>query len=932
MDPIEEQIINLSYTHFAMHPVTPDTLRDFIKRAKGFFPEYTFDEKELFNRLESLHSVVIEGDAKILDDRSNHEDWFNPDTNLPLKREFKWHFWDHYQQYLIHQKHWSPKIVQGLDRFSSLILCRMEDPLRPGPWNRRGMVVGNVQSGKTANYTALITKAADAGYKLFIILAGVHNSLRSQTQERLNEEFLGYDLDIVQKVTGQERRIGVRKMFPKDHGVVNTLTSNAQDGDFRTVIARNAGIIPSMTGDTIILVVKKNVTILNNLIDWATSLGFPSKSGRRVVREIPLLLIDDECDFASVNTKKPERDENGRIIEEWDPTKTNLLIRELLSSFEKSIYVGYTATPYANIFIHKDDPHPIYGDDLFPKHFLVSLPQPSNYIGPDEVFGLKEDPDAGIDLSKPLPLVRVVQDNEEIIPSSHKSSLNVPSLPNSLDKAIKTFILVCAARRIRGLGVPHNSMLIHVTRFTRVQSQVKDLVENELRTLTARIMSGTDSLSDLNKIWNNDFIPTSAEMSKRGFKDARVDSWEEVRAELYPAVKSIRIKGINGEIADTLDYRLADRQTRERMEKGELVPWHERGISVIAIGGDKLSRGLTLEGLSVSYYLRSARMYDTLMQMGRWFGYRMGYNDLCRIFTTDELIEWYSHIALANRELRNEFEYMEAIGSTPETFGLKVRSHPGRLAITSAGKSRATEKISITFAGHLVQTVVFDPQASHHNMVALERFVNDVGRKPDEALNPRKPRLHWKDVGIEPVIHFLNSYKTHKDANTMVNPERYAEYIRKQADKGELLNWHVVIVSNPESEGTHELSVSGYKVRCVTRSPNLPVTKDKISIGVLTNPADEVLDLNDDELAEAKTKSRRTPGQQGLPSGAAIRNVRPATRGLLLIYLPESNTDDQRYGLAGEEIVGFAISFPGSETATPIEYVVNSVYAEEAEI
>ena len=503
MNQIYEQIIDLSYSYFSTNPVTPDSIRDFIKRSKGFFPEQIFDEKELFNRLETIHSVVIEGDASILDDSSNHENWFNPDTNLPLIRDFQWHFWDHYEQYLIHQKQWTKDIVKGVDRFSSLVLSRMEDPLRPGPWNRRGMVVGNVQSGKTANYTALITKAADAGYKLFVILAGVHNSLRSQTQERLNEEFLGYDLDVVQKVTGQERRIGVRKMFPKNHGVVNTLTSNAQDGDFKDAIARNAGIIPSMTGDPIILIVKKHPTILQNLSDWATGMGYFDKTGRKVVRDIPLLLIDDECDFASVNTNKSVknengeiiqvRDENGNIVKKWDPTTTNIRIRELLSGFEKSIYIGYTATPYANIFIHKDEPHPQYGEDLFPKHFLVSLPQPSNYIGPEEVFGLKGDLDVGIKASKPLPLVVQVKDNEEIIPNNHKSELNVPFLPDSMKIAIKTFILVCAARRIRSTGVSHNSMLIHVTRYTRVQRQVKDLVESELKILTARIMSGTDA-------------------------------------------------------------------------------------------------------------------------------------------------------------------------------------------------------------------------------------------------------------------------------------------------------------------------------------------------------------------------------------------------------------------------------------------------------
>ena len=268
------------------------------------------------------------------------------------------------------------------------------------------MVVGSVQSGKTANYTALITKAADAGYKLFIILAGVHNSLRSQTQHRLNEEFLGYDLDRVQKTTGDERKIGVRSMFPH-HQVVNTLTSSVDNGDFKTAVARNAGIIPSLTGDPIILVVKKHVSILNNLLQWATTLGELNSEGRRIVKDVPMLLIDDECDFASVNTKKPEIDEDGNVIEEWDPTKTNRLIRQCLAAFEKSVYVGYTATPFANIFIHKDQPHPTYGEDLFPRDFLITLPQPTNYVGPEEVFGLRGDPDVGINPIEALPLIEI---------------------------------------------------------------------------------------------------------------------------------------------------------------------------------------------------------------------------------------------------------------------------------------------------------------------------------------------------------------------------------------------------------------------------------------------------------------------------------------------------------------------------------------------
>lgn len=926
MDRIHEQIISMSYAHFSAHPATPDTIREYVERAKGFFPEHKLDEIELFNELEAIHSVFIQNDIRILEDSSDHHEWFNPDTGRPLNRDFDWHFWDHYRQYLQIQKQWSPKIVQALDRYSSLVLCRVEDPLRAGPWDRRGMVVGSVQSGKTANYTALITKATDSGYKLFVVLAGVHNSLRSQTQERLNEEYLGYDLDVIQKITGQERRIGVRRMFRNNHRVVNTLTSSAQNGDFRTSVARQAGIIPSMTGDPIILVAKKNATILRNIIEWATSLGEANRSGRRIVREIPFILIDDECDFASVNTHRPAKDENGRIIEEWNPTKINMLIRQLLSSFDKSIYIGFTATPYANIFIDKDAPHPVYGDDLFPKHFLVSLPQPSNYVGPEEVFGLREDMDAGIEAVQPLPLLRSVQDNEDVIPSSHKPYLEVLSLPDSIVEALKAYCLVCAARRRRARGVPHNSMLIHVTRYTRVQRQVKELVESELRTLTARIMSGTDPLEDLHQIWEQDFIPTSLDIKRQGSTGTQTHSWEHIRSELYEAVKVMRVKGINGETADTLDYRTAERRTRERTERGEVVPWHDRGTSVIAIGGDKLSRGLTLDGLSVSYYLRSARMYDTLMQMGRWFGYRDGYDDLCRMYTTDELIEWYRHIALANRELRNEFDYMEAIGSTPETFGLRVRSHPGRLAITSAGKARATERMPITFSGSLEQTIVFDPTVSQHNIFVLRDLIKGIGREPDVEFDAAKPRFQWTSIDPSLIVDFLRSYRTHDEAKRVADPQKWADYISRQVALGELTNWHVVIVSNLREHTFHSLSIEGYRVPCVQRKPII-CSEDKISIGALTSPADLILDMTQEEMQEARQKH----GAAGGNLSRWIRRSRPHTRGLMLIYLPAHAGREKGYGLTGEEIVGCALSFPESPTAEPVEYVVNSVFAEEGD-
>jgi hypothetical protein len=643
-------------------------------------------------------------------------------------------------------------------------------------------------------------------------------------------------------------------------------------------------------------------------------------------------MVDDECDYASVNTKRPEYDENNMIVEEWDPTKTNQMIRQTLFMFQKSAYIGYTATPYANIFIHKDDYHPKYGDDLFPRHFIITLPQPSNYVGPERVFGSAGDADEGVEAINQLPLVRHIYDHSEVIRDGHKKDLVVTHIPESMIIAIKSFLLVCAARRFRMSGLPHNSMLIHVTRYTNVQGQIKDQVEKELRTLLARIMSASDPLSDFQSIWEDDFIPTSETMSAGGFIEAVTVPWATVRRELFNAAKLVRVKLINGEIADVLDYREADALVREKISSGESVPWEQRGISVIAIGGDKLSRGLTLEGLTISYYLRASLMYDTLMQMGRWFGYRDGYNDLCRIFTTQELEEWYRHISLANQELRNELEYMVAINSNPENYGLKVRSHPGRLAVTSAGKSRNAERLLITFSGKFPKTIIFDPKHLENNRRALGLLVEQIGRDC-RPVNSEKPRYHWDNVDAAPVMSFLRNFMTHEAARIVGDPVRYADFIERQTRNGELIDWHVVLVSNTPGDAVHEYDVAGFKIGCVRRNPDV-ASADKITIGTLTSPSDEWLDLSTEEY-EAALHFDRENGKQradGTPSSIAIRHVRPKTRGLILIYLPafrDQPGGGKSYGLAGEEVVGFAISFPFSDTSRPVEYWAGPVYMEE---
>jgi hypothetical protein len=347
-----------------------------------------------------------------------------------------------------------------------------------------------------------------------------------------------------------------------------------------------------------------------------------------------------------------------------------------------------------------------------------------------------------------------------------------------------------------------------------------------------------------------------------------------------------------------------------------------------------------LEGLSVSYYLRSANGYDTLMQMGRWFGYRSGYTDLCRIYTTGELLERYRFIATANWELWDMFDQMEFLGKSPDDFGFRVREFPGRLAITSIGKRRQATRIRVSFQGELCQTVNFDPKHSKHNFNALKRLIDDIGSEPQPIEDLKKPRIMWSKQLPETIIRFLEDYKTHDKAATIVQADKIAEYIKKQNVRNELTDWTIVIASNSDEGRVHtvdSLQFNGHHIGSVRRKYSTPPSDNNVSIGVLTNPSDQILDLTDDEKEKARKDTNRDRekrdkqplGDNKLPNSRSIRANRPITRGLFLIYLVAYDDKKYEYGKEGKELVGFAISFPSSENAEGVDCLVNSVWQDE---
>jgi hypothetical protein len=914
----------------AGEPVTPELIGATADQILAILPgaHATDARRQLIQELETRFNVWI-GDARTLADDRDHVAWLTA-----RKDGIDWRHWQRYRSFL--DQSMSNLAADRLDDITSDILGRVEDPQRKGRWSRRGLVVGHVQSGKTANYIGLITKAADAGYKVIVVLAGMHRNLRAQTQIRLDEGFLGFDSGARREGSGAINAVGVGMIDPGLRP--NTITTRQDDGDFNLAVARNFNIAPG--GTPLLFVIKKNGSVLKNLLDWvrSTATTKDAETGRPLVVDVPLLVIDDEADQSSIDTGRLTRLSSGEFDPEYDPKPINSRIRALLQCFAKNASIGYTATPFANIYIHEEAETEEEGEDLFPRSFIMNLPAPSNYRGPSQLFpsltSVEDHDTAASSKRARKAVIRTIVDHVEDLVASpqvgwmppHKRT-HVPrfegrdELPPSLIEAVEAFVLSCAARTARGQGRQHKSMLVHVTRFTDVQKAVYSQVVRARDDLRARWRNGDTALrAELELLWNSDFVPVSAESTEEG---AIAHAWADVEPHVWPVLESITVKEINGTSADVLAYE----------EHSEI------GLNVIVIGGDKLSRGLTLSGLSVSYFLRSSRMYDTLMQMGRWFGYRPAYADLCRLYVTSELEDWFRVIAAASEELREQFDHMVAVGMSPRDYGLRVKSHPA-LLVTSAVKCRESVTLRLSYAATVSETVTFLSGQRPANETALRSLLAALGAPLAEvvaaATFPHKPgnaTVMWSDVAGDRIETFLRSYLTPPGAYR-VNGLLMAKYVAAQRAKDELTRWTVALIG---PKGGVEAEIGGQKVALTERAPEGGADDNVYRIGRLLSPTDEALDLDTRQYVAAVSETQREydadpaasrrKQRPDSPSGPRLRETRPAARGLLILYalLPENAPE-----LDGRKIpyLGVGVSFPGSRNATGVEYRVNNVYLE----
>ncbi|MEV4474187.1 Z1 domain-containing protein [Nonomuraea sp. NPDC049504] len=725
---------------------------------------------------------------------------------------------------------WSASSIESLDGASDRILSLLSHP-KEKKFSTRGLVVGYVQSGKTTNFTAVMAKAADRGYKLFIVLAGIHNGLRRQTQARLVQQLVEPNPTRWHQLTDLDR-----DFVP---------TANAASFFGRSNRAH------------VLCVVKKNATVLRKFAQWL-------KSASAYLQDCPALIIDDEADQATVATKT-----------------INPRIREILDSLPKSAYVGYTATPFANLLI---DPS---ADDLYPKHFIVNLPKPEGHFGTEVLFGRyaldgenPEEVDDGYDMIREVP-----EEDVECVRPLKKADVAgfVPEITETLNRAIRYFWMVTAARRVRGTGTPHNTMLIHTSVNTAVHNSFRLPLERLRDRLKADLADPT-TIQTLRDLWDDETAKVPAE----DFGETKID-FDRLLPELAGVLDDCRIIMDNSSSQDRLDY-----------ENGPVV--------AIAVGGNTLSRGLTLEGLSVSYFVRAVSAYDTLLQMGRWFGYRTGYADLPRMWMTAELSEWFRHLATVETEMRRDIDIYMTEDKTPLNFAVRLRTHPS-LRVTQAAKMKDAVKAASAYGGQRVQTRYFRTDADwlRENQAAARHLVaQSAQHAARREERPEDGRFIFRDVPYDLVLDFLKTYHFHEKSQEC-DADLLTGYIEKRVrTAGSLRRWNVAIVGNPLGDFDDAFEFApGIAVQRIVRARLRTSESGFADIKTLMSRRDAAIDLNGDgsNLTEQEIKVER---QRQLTD-----------RGLLVLYpidkvsSPPPRVKQRREPLDAEEhVIGVGLVFP----------------------
>ena len=864
----------------------------YFRRKLSRLDEVTFDE---------IQEAIDSGPFKILSDEQKAEVKATLESSFNItqgtgysvksdyapwlqehKSEIDFYYWNRLRDYLLGEEILPPNVLSRLDSLSEEILDYCGNPDDASTWSRRGMVMGHVQSGKTTNYTALICKAADAGYRIIILLAGLTNSLRAQTQQRLDETFIGRKSVFRPDVVDQGLNIlnyAMQRRIP--------FFGTTRDSDFKRSIALNYGVTLASTKEPTIFITKKHKGTLENLRDWIRD----QNQGGRVPE--PLLLIDDEADNASINTSRvPTRS-----------TAINTVIREILQLFERSSYVGYTATPFANIFIDPDSDDEMLGDELFPRNFIKALDPPTNYIGAHRLFD--EDGDLRDNM------VREIDDYAESLPlvqpAARKYDYPVGGVPPSLREAIRVYLLTVAIRHLRGDGKKHCSMMINVSRFNDVQANIEGEVYAYLEKLKDSVAVNARARGEPT---DRRIIELRADF-QREFADLGISA-DDVVSALHQAISPLKVVTVNMR-GGKLDYE----QNRRN------------GLHVIAIGGLALSRGLTLEGLTVSYIIRNASASDTLMQMARWFGYRDGYEDICRLYLPEASLDHYDQIHIAIEELGGEIRLMAELGQTPEDFGLKVRQSPTGIRITAANKMRSASEFRLAqdYSGrHIEGHAIFNDEslnARHRELV--REFMLSLG---EPAITGGG--VCWSQVPGRSVAALIRKFNLPPVVTDMakISSDRSLldDYMADRVSR-ELGTWDVYVPGPLSGRRTDDHWFLGDRVLNLRLRSRGEVNRRAFRINGSKNRVADPADAEFGLSVEQKTGANQMAAERNIKGDRKFCLVRE--RPLLILHLLTLGDKRDKGVELVDPVVTLSVCLPRTALA-PVErtYQVNQVFRE----
>lgn len=735
---------------------------------------------------------------------------------------------------------WASAQVDSVASESLRVLRHINDPAAAYPFQGRGFVVGYVQSGKTANYTAVAARAVDAGYRIVIVLSGIHDSLRNQTQKRLERELVGRQSATVS---------------PAERGPLwYTLTTTTED-----FAEQDVQILESPT--SFLAVVKKNFAVLTKLDRWL-------ESANRQLANMPVLLIDDEADQASINTKgnrlpDPSISDEDESDDGQAPSKINALIRSILARTTKSAYVAYTATPFANILIDPDAVDRRVGDDLFPKDFVIQLPRPDGYTGTEELFGvsaqsrdvLRNVPEADVQALK----VKRGRRTAEIVIRRERHTL-----PASLSDALISFCLAGGVRNLRSeMAGKSHTMLVHVSQRTDDQERIANAIREQL------------------DIWRD------AERQGQRLDALFISVWDSFKIGVDAPADDTTIIHSAIAVLRQLTILVLNSVTGENLEYDE-----KPGRHIVAVGGNRLSRGLTLEGLTISYFLRTSSMCDTLLQMARWYGFRRGYEDLIRIWTTDGIARWFSELALVEQSMRDSIVAMGRAGRRPDQMAIRLRAH-SELLLTARNKAGTASSVKDSWSREHPQTTLLplsDPAKLQSNRALADELISAI---------PLSLRCHGgllaRDVSPDFVCAFLRNYRVRDDI-VAFRSDQLADWITERVSVGELTDWSVFVAS---PQAGPKITIGGQEIGLVRRRR---ISSE--SIGILTDPRHEGVDLRGGpELYKRES---------GTYDAEAMRVARPATQGLLIIYPLDAADLGINYT---DAVIALALSLPSTSDA-----------------